>query len=341
MLNDFQSHVRGGTLGSKNKVMQLGLSIAVVGAVDGKGRGKMTYDYFLPPFERTLAALDCKVRHYSYGEFIFSRHRDDAAILLYSEVRSQKNPAFLQTIEDAEVAARARNTLLVNAPAIGRLIADKSSTNGVLAAGGIDVPVRVPTATLHAPFKVFSNENIGSSAPVQVLDPGAPLDASRYNTEWIDTRHDHNGRLYYVSLRVMAAGSQCVSVWVRMRPVEDGNPAVHNTDTTLDASLWNSLYRRIVVPQLGAIQNLCEKIANVLGLGFFSHDILPEQHSSRLLVCETGFKFDAGAYRPHLMPLFRQLIVNDFLSDSLPKRSAECFVNELVKHLNKARQERR
>ena len=130
------ARARGGTLGSKNGVMQLGLSIAIVGVRDGKGRGKMTYDYFLPPFERTLAALDRKVRHYSYGDFIFSRHRDDAAILLYSEVRSQKNPAFLQMIEDAEVAARARNTVLVNASAIGKLIADKSSTNRVLAAGG-------------------------------------------------------------------------------------------------------------------------------------------------------------------------------------------------------------
>ena len=138
------------------------------------------------------------------------------------------------------------------------------------------MPVHVPTATLRAPFKVFSNHNTSTAAPVQVLDPAVPLDASRYNTEWIDTRHDHNGRLYYVSLRVMAVGSQCVSVWVRMRPVEDGNAAVHNTDTTLDATLWNSLYRRIVAPQLGVIQNLCEKIANVLGLGFFSHDILPE-----------------------------------------------------------------
>lgn len=312
----------------------MGMSVALVGVVDGKGRGKMTYDYFLPPFERTLASLDCKVRHYSYGEFIFSRERDDAAILLYSEVRSQTRPASLQILEEAEVAARARNTILVNAPATGKLIADKTLTHEALSGVGIEMPKRVTGPV--AAFKVFSNDNMGSHAPTYLVAPRSPLDQNRYNTEWIDARHEYEGRNYYVALRAMAVGHRCLSVFVRARPVEQGDASVHNTDTPVDADLWNFFYRTIVIPQMPAIELLCEKIANVLKLGFFSHDLLPERETGRLLVCETGFKFDDYLYRTHLMPLAGQLAAAEFLSERFPARSAELFAGELKTALGTA-----
>jgi hypothetical protein len=317
---------------------KLGISTAIVGVSDRVGRAKMTYDYFLPPFERTLAALDFKVRHYSYREFILTGQPHDAAILLYGEVRAQRHPQFLNVLEGAATAARARKTLVVHAPSVGKIVADKTSTNKILSKGGVEVP-RLVSTTL-APFKVFSNENMGSHAPAHIVNVGKTLDGSRYNTEWIDTRHNYNGRDYYVVLRAMAVGSRCTSILLRMRPVDDGDASVHNTDTPLNASLWNDLYQRIVVPQSGAIQTICEQIANILGLGFFSHDILPEQHSSRLLVCETGFKFDDYLYRSHFMPLSGKLVADDFLSERFVKKSAECFASELVKQLDSTRQDR-
>jgi hypothetical protein len=77
------------------------------------------------------------------------------------------------------------------------------------------------------------------------------------------------------------------------------------------------------------MESLCEKIANVFGLGFFSHDILPERETGRLLVCETGFKFDDRLYRAHLMPLAGQLAADEVLSDRFPVHSAELFAGEL------------
>jgi hypothetical protein len=307
----------------------VGISIAIVGVSDGFERGKMKYDYFLPPFEKTLATLNVRVRHYSYREFILAGQQHDAAILLYGEVRARKLPHVWNLLEEAARAARARKTALVHDPFFGRIIADKTLTNEALTQGGVEMPKRVATAV--APFRVFSNDNMGSHAPTYVVDAGEPLDRSRYNTEWIDTRHEHNGRHYHVALRAMAVGSRCVSIFLRMRPVEQGDASVHNTDTPLDPVLWNALYRRIVVPHTQAILSVCEQIADVLGIGFYAHDILPEHSSGRLLVCETGFKFDDLQYRSHFMPLSGLLVVDDFLSDRFVIKSAECFASELAK----------
>jgi hypothetical protein len=170
---------------------------------------------------------------------------------------------------------------------------------------------------------------MGSHAPVYVVDAGEPLDRDRYNTEWIDTRHSHNGRDYYVALRAMAVGRRCASIILRLRPVEQGDASVHNTDTPLDAELWNALYQRIVIPKTKAIWSICEQISDVLGLGFYAHDILPEHPSGRLLVCETGYKFDNRNLRSHLAALSGRIIVDDFLSARFVTNSAECFASEL------------
>jgi hypothetical protein len=313
----------------------MGISIAIVGVKDGLGRSKITYDYFLPPFEKTLETFGMVVRHYSYREFILFGKQHDAAILLYNEVQARKKLHVWNTIEEASRAARSRKTLLVHDPLIGRVVADKTSTNETLAKGGVEVPKRVSAAV--APFKVFSNENIGSHAPTYMVEARLPLDRSRYNTEWIDTRHEHNGQSYYIALRAMAVGSRCVSIFLRARPADQGDASVHNTDTPIDAELWNALYQRIVIPQTQAFESLCEQIANVLGIGFFSHDILPESSSGRLLVCETGFKFDDYLFRSHLMSLSGQLVADDFLSDRFPIRSAEFFAGELSRAICQTR----
>jgi len=52
------------------------------------------------------------------------------------------------------------------------------------------------------------------------------------------------------------------------------------------------------------------------------------------VVCETNFKFDDLVFRSHLMPLSGQLVVDDFLSDRFPSKSAEYFASELTKMLS-------
>ena len=116
--------------------------------------------------------------------------------------------------------------------------------------------------------------------------------------------------------------------------MQQRDPSVHNTDTPLDAALLNHLYKQVVVPRSTAISSICTAIAEVLGLGFYSHDILPERSTERVLLCETGFKFYDNLYREHIWPLRGQLINDDYLSDDFPRRSAECFAGELRKVLS-------
>jgi hypothetical protein len=306
----------------------MGISVALVGVIDRSGRGKMTYDYFLPPFEKTLAGLGVQIRHYSYRDFILFGQEHDAAILLYSEEYASKNLHRWNTLVEAEQAAKKRGTAIVIHPTlIGRIVADKTLTNNALSSAGIEMPKRVTGAV--ATFKVFSNLNMDTHAPTYVVAPRLPLDPTRYNTQWIDARHEYKGRNYYVMLRAMAVGRRCLSVFVRCRPVEQGDASVHSADTPIDADLLNFFYTTIVIPQMSAIESLCEKIANVLGLGFFSHDILPERETGRLLVCETGFKFNDYLYRTNLMQLAGQLAADEFLSDRFPAHSAELFAGEL------------
>ena len=134
----------------------------------------------------------------------------------------------------------------------------------------------------------------------------------------------------------MAVGPHCISIFLRLRPVEQGSASVHNTDTPLDAGLWNTMYERIVVPQAEKIRVLCKQISDGLGFAFYAHDILPERDTGRLLVCESGFKFDDPLFRSHFMPLRGQLMVDDFLSDVFPKKSAEAFAIELPKIIQRS-----
>jgi hypothetical protein len=125
---------------SERRLKSMALSVAIVGVKDGLGRGKMTFDYFLPPFEKTLQAFDIRVQHYSYREFILLGQRHDAAILLYGEVHARKNLHVWNTIEEAARAAGQRKIALVHAPSIGRIVADKTLTNEALSNAAIEMP---------------------------------------------------------------------------------------------------------------------------------------------------------------------------------------------------------
>jgi len=297
------------------------------------GAGGKMPPHFLPPFERTLAALGMETSRYTFRQFIDADVQADAAIFIYAEVGARRSVDLWQAIEQAGKAADARNILLVHGPLIGRIVADKTLTHQTLSAAGIPMP-RMLSDHSVAPFKVFSNEKQASHAPVVVVNPGERLLPNRYDTEWIDTIHDFMSKRYYVVLRAMCVGPHCLSIFVRARPVVQRDASVHNTDTPLDAALLNFLYEQVVVPRSVAIASLCAGVAGALGLGFYAHDILPERSTGRVLLCETNFKFYDDLYRQHIWPLRDQLINDDYLSDDFPQRSAECFAAELRKLLS-------
>jgi hypothetical protein len=149
--------------------------------------------------------------------------------------------------------------------------------------------------------RIFSNVNVGSGGAVELLERGKQVDPRRYNGEFIDTRHRFRGRDYNVCLRALCVGRVPVAFYPRARPAEEGL-SVHAKDTPLDADLLNYLYRALVEPNIDRLSAICAKVAECLGLCFFAHDILPERGTSRLLLCEAGYKFDDMTLRRHLAP---------------------------------------
>ncbi len=251
------------------------------------------------------------------------RHRNQVMILVYREALAVADLTFGSTVEQIERVLRERNNTVLHGIALGRLIADKTRTNQELEEAGIPVPKLVTERA--AAFEVFSNENYATHRPVFTCEPGMELDLKRYNTAYIDTTHYYNGEVYYVVLRAMCVGAKCTAIYARIRPVSEGSPSVHATDTPVDAALLNHLHKQIVVPREAAIIKLCEAIGGRLGLAFFAHDILPCNTSEDLYVCETNFKFDLWHNQTHLAPLGDRVPYNDHVGAA--KRSAHAFVD--------------
>ena len=142
--------------------------------------GKMPPD-FLPPFEWALTALDIKISHHTFRQFIDAGVQVDAVLFVYSEINSRRSADVWSRIEQAGEAADARKVFVVHGPLIGRIVADKTLTHQALSAAGIPMPRMLSGASL-APFRVFSNEKQASHASVLVINPGDRLIPDRYNT---------------------------------------------------------------------------------------------------------------------------------------------------------------
>jgi len=247
------------------------------------------------------------------------RHPDDALrdidnhdpartafVLVYNEVfQRDEFQRFADLTSHAEFQ-------FYNTPSVGAIIGDKRATNAAFLNAGISVPPMVSAAEVTT-SKVFSNAPIGTHAATAIIEVGRPLDVDRYNTCFIDTAHDYKGKSYYVSLRALAVTGTMISAYVRLRPTGEAEASVHASDTPKDDPHLIAHFHELLVetnrPQL---IKLCEQIGDVLGPGFYAHDILPSRETGELYVCETGFKFDDGSYREALWPISSDL---PFLTD--------------------------
>jgi hypothetical protein len=212
-----------------------------------------------------------------------------------------------------------------NAPSAGEILGNKSLTNAIFAKAGICVP---PLVCGEATSKVFSNAQIGTHAVTTILDVGQPLDAGRYNTRFIDTVHEYGGNSYHVALRALAVTGTMLSAYVRLRPAGEAEASVHASDTPQDAALISYFHETVVESNRTRLIELCEQIGEVLGPGFYAHDILPRRETGELYVCESGFKFDDQDIREALWPIGSDL---PFLMDHFTVRIADLAAEEIAK----------
>jgi hypothetical protein len=291
------------------------------GGLDGPG--KVVASRFFPPFCAHLAKSAIgTICATSMGEFRSAVSRSEPAVIVnvYREVAYR-----IDRPEILEIERQAAGVF--NRAEAGPIVADKDESNLYLTGRSVAMP------TLAAQGKVFSNSRQDSGASVSVLTSLEQADASRYNTEFIDTRVTHCGKTYYTCVRLLCIGSKIVHAYVRARDVEDGSPSVHAFDTPLDGPLVEFLQRKLVDDRLAELADLPEKIATALGPGFYAHDVLLDADGGVPLLCETGFKFHDAPYERRLSPIADRLPSHRiiFSMSELAERSAGLFVDECAR----------
>ncbi|HQY44804.1 MAG TPA: hypothetical protein PK450_11575 [Paracoccaceae bacterium] len=280
-------------------------------------KGKMNPSNFLPAFLPALARLGLQP-HFAFApsdiRAQIARH-DATAIAIWNEEKHRNgDPAFREATESAG--------LLFNSFATGAKIARKLETNIWLSGHGIRMPPVVRDGEDH----VFSNTALGSSQPVALVAPGDPIDPERYNTRYIDTRVDHEGRPYLTSVRLMAVGPHVVGAFVGARDMRWQRFSVHGVDTPMDAGLVNFLYDRLYLSRKAEFADIARRLHAVLGPGFYHHDLIVERDTDLIYLCEVGFKFDASAFAANMRPIAADVPwLRPFYTDEFASKSAEAF----------------
>lgn len=282
--------------------------------------GKVTARHFFPAFCDFLRRNGCSTSFVT-DEKSLKRELDTstptATILVYREV------AGLPRLEPEVLGL---SNVVFNSPEVGAIIREKSRTNEVLTAGGVSMP----SMSFKANTPVISNANIDSGAQV-TLGVGVNAPSGSYTTEFIDTTVDFRGHSYFTTVRCLCVGRHIVHSYVRARPTTQNDPSVHAKDTPLDPDLIEYLQKSLVEQHACALEEMAVQIADVLGQGFYSHDILVERGSGRVLLCETGYKFDDMSYTRRIAPIFQQLPSHQILlpTESYALRSAAALIKVL------------
>ena len=259
-------------------------------------QGKVVPKLFFPPFCRVLAL------HGIGSTYVYGRKSLERELLLSDGVPTivvnLVNELFdsLDTWENIGDLLH-KTDAVFNSLRIAKVIRDKEETNKILSGSGVSMP----RCNIGERKKIFSNVRIGCQEQVFIYEDLKELDDDRYNTEFIDTRIQFRNSVYYTTTRLMCIGSQVLQIYVRARDISENNPSVHNKDTPLDHELLDFLYKQLVTPRLANYYLLAESIESILGPGFYAHDVLVDNDSDDLILCETGFKFFDESYSNRMM----------------------------------------
>ena len=177
------------------------------------------------------------------------------------------------------------------------IIRDKRKANETLSRQGI----MMPSLRIDEGKKIFSNARVGTGENAFVLEKLQDVDDGRYNAELIDTRIPFENSVYFTCVRLVCIGTRTLQIYVRARDVEENNPSVHSKDTPKNPELLEHLYGNLVAPRLEELHALGNRIGRALGPGFYAHDVLVDNNSGHLFMCEAGFKFYDHTYSNRMM----------------------------------------
>jgi len=220
------------------------------------------------------------------------------------------------------------NTIVCNKISTAHLLSNKVNTLKRYTENGIVTPQECNWSKCR---KCLSFSPTGSNEEVKILDRYSYLDAKNHNVDLIDTRHEWNGKTYHTSLRLLSVCGEVIDIWLRLRTGKEF-PIVHSKNTPLDSKVLNFLHQEIIECNKDKLENISKSLSNILGLGFFAHDLLVDTNN-KFYVCESGFKFDDETYRKHLSPIMRDLQFGENVFN--PKQLAKKSSDSLIKYLEK------
>lgn len=228
-------------------------------------------------------------------------------------------------IDTKRVLDAQRNAgLIFNHPIMGPILGRKEETHRWLTRHGVPMP----SVLIHRD-KIFSNAFQDSGGPVALLNLDAGLDKTRFNTSFVDTRVMFGGKWFYTTVRLLCVGREIVHAYVRAKDAEPGAPSVHARDTPLDAELIEHLQLGLVSRRMTELRALARLLGDALGPGFYAHDLLIETKTSKIFVCESGFKFDDKSYLDRIAPIANDCPSHSWMITSeFAERAAELFLIE-------------
>lgn len=286
------------------------------------GKGKVYIPEYFPGFTQRLAeaGVDCS--------FVFSEDeleaaqddRDTAILHIFNEEKAYPTNA---RIRQAEVRAGVVFCSLRAA----QIAAVKPRANRFLTARGITMPPLMQGATSDA--TVFSNAAIGSGRRTAVVAEGRDLDPGRYNTRFIDTRLSFEGTTYHTMFRIQAVGRKVLHAYPRARDVNQRSASVHSKDTPANGPLIEFLFQTLIEPRREEIERHALALGEILGPGFYAHDMVVCNTTGALYMVETGFKFNDTPYATYLEPDAGRMPSNRiFYTGEYPVRAADLFLAE-------------
>lgn len=272
--------------------------IAAMGADGLKTHGKVNPKRFFPPFCRVLkqgGIGSVYVNDMAGVERELQTSRG-VPIILLDLVNEDYDYLDAYDIPDALYS---QPNAVFNSRRIAKIIKDKKETNALLSRNGISMP----NLTGLENKKIFSNARSGSQETVLVYEGAGEIDDTRYNTEFIDTRVEFEGGIYYTTVRLMCIGSSIVQIYIRARDERGSSPSVHSKDTPVDRPLLDYMHRQLVKPRLDDYVSLAADVESVLGPGFYAHDVLVDNSTGELFLCETGYKYYDHTYSSRMKPV--------------------------------------
>lgn len=284
-------------------------------------------DFFYPPFafELSLAGIET-VFAMSLPELVRACETPLETVVIHVY-----NEDYEEFPDVAEFDRRFPKLLVFNRAELGVNLGWKDKTHRLLTARGVPMPRLADQLEPGTP--IFSNERRESKARILMLRKGDELDESRYNTEYVDTRRTYGGTSYLTAIRMLCVGRELVHAFAQASPESEGGYSARGKLMPFDAGFLKAIHDDLIGRRRAEIVDLAARLGEALGPGFFSHDVVVDRETDRLLVCESGFKFDHGDFREAWHAIAAHMADCELIfSPAQAARSGAAFLSECRRH---------